>query len=69
MVASASRWVSWTTGVYTFIVTPIWEWPRISMTTLGGTPCEVNSVAHPCLASCRRMIGTEAFLASRPNDR
>lgn len=45
MWLTASRCVSCTTWVYTFMVTAIWLCPRISMTTRGATPAAVSSVA------------------------
>lgn len=51
----ASRCVSWTTCVYTSIAMLIWLWPRISITTRGGTP----SSSEQCGASVPGVMETD----------
>lgn len=61
----ASRWVSWTTCVYTSMVMLSWEWPKTSITTRGATPAAVRRVAVPYRASCSRMTRRPADWATR----
>ncbi len=52
-----------------FIVTLIWLWPRISMTTRGETPWTSSKVAHECRRSWKRIGLKPARARSRLNDR